>query len=115
MLRSFHYATAHSLALGGHLRPEDVPVLRPWAALWLDEVARAFLGAYLRAAGSGVFLPSSREEIARLLQVHLLEKAAYEIQYELNNRPDWVRVPLSGLLQLLGEGPPHGRSLPAEG
>ena len=37
-----------------------------------------------------------------LLDAHLLEKAFYEIAYELNNRPDWLRIPLRGVLELLG-------------
>ena len=47
------------------------------------------------------FLPEDREELNILLNIYLLEKALYELGYELNNRPDWVRIPLIGILQLL--------------
>jgi DNA-directed RNA polymerase subunit RPC12/RpoP len=47
-------------------------------------------------------LPKSREEVTAILDTYLLEKAVYELSYELNNRPDWVKLPLFGILQLLG-------------
>jgi len=49
------------------------------------------------------FLPENREELKILLNIYLLEKALYELGYELNNRPDWVKIPLIGVLQLLEE------------
>ncbi len=64
-------------------------------------VSDAFLRAYLDESGNAPHLPRSREEFDVLLNAHLLEKALYEIVYELNNRPDWVRIPLRGVLELL--------------
>ena len=102
MLRSFHYA-AYAALLGkvAGVRPEDFSSLEPWARFWYVWVSVAFLKAYLSAAGQAPFLPSSREELRMLLEAHLLEKAVYEIGYELNNRPDWVKIPLRGILDLL--------------
>src|SRR5438876_4526115 len=104
MLRSFHYAAYTSLF--GHLgsanvRPEDLPGLEPWARLWNVWVSSTFLNSYLEHAMPGGFLPDNREDVNILLNVYLLEKALYELSYELENRPDWVRVPLLGILQLL--------------
>jgi maltose alpha-D-glucosyltransferase / alpha-amylase len=104
MLRSFHYAAYTSLF--GHLgsamvRPEDLSAMEPWAQLWNEWICSTYLNSYLRYAQPGGFLPPNREELDILLNVYLLEKALYELGYELNNRPDWVRIPLAGILQLL--------------
>jgi maltose alpha-D-glucosyltransferase/alpha-amylase len=104
MLRSFHYAAYTSLF--GHLgsamvRPEDLVAMEPWARLWNVWISATFLNSYLQHAQHGGFLPSNREELDILLNVYLLEKALYELGYELNNRPDWVRIPLAGILQLM--------------
>jgi len=104
MLRSFHYAAYTSLF--GHLgsaivRPEDLAGVEPWARLWNVWVSATFLNSYIEHAAPGGFLPVNREELDILLNVYLLEKALYELGYELNNRPDWVRIPLIGILQLL--------------
>jgi maltose alpha-D-glucosyltransferase/alpha-amylase len=104
MLRSFHYATeAALLGLGGSgsVRPEDRRVLEPWARFWQSWSSAAYLNSYLATAAGASFLPDSREELSMLLEVHLLEKAVYELGYELNNRPDWAGVPLQGILQLI--------------
>jgi maltose alpha-D-glucosyltransferase / alpha-amylase len=104
MLRSFHYAAYTSLF--GHVgsamvRPEDLAAMEPWAWIWNLWISSTFLNSYLQHSRPGGFLPSNREEINILLEVYLLEKALYELGYELNNRPDWVRVPLAGILQLV--------------
>jgi maltose alpha-D-glucosyltransferase/alpha-amylase len=100
MLRSFNYAAIAKLR-GGELRPEDVPYLTRWARYWNLWVSVAFLQSHLEAAGPAGFLPQSKEELRILLDAHLLEKAVYELGYELNNRPDWVSVPISGILEML--------------
>jgi maltose alpha-D-glucosyltransferase/alpha-amylase len=104
MLRSFHYAAYTSLF--GHLgsavvRPEDLAVLEPWARLWNVWVSSTYLNSYLEHAAPGGFLPANRDELNILLSIYLFDKALYELGYELNNRPDWVRIPLTGILQLV--------------
>jgi maltose alpha-D-glucosyltransferase/alpha-amylase len=104
MLRSFHYAAYMSLF--GHLgtatvRPEDMSAMEPWARVWNVWVSTTFLNSYLEHAADGGFLPTNRDELNVLLNVYLFEKALYELGYELNNRPDWVRIPITGILQLL--------------
>ena len=104
MLRSFHYAAfVHLLEPAGesHSREKKFQEYAPWARSWYTWVASRFLRSYFEIAQSGSFLPSSREEISGLLQVHLLDKAVYELGYELNNRPSWVGIPLAGISQLL--------------
>jgi maltose alpha-D-glucosyltransferase / alpha-amylase len=106
MLRSFHYA-AHSAVRSqvsaGIVRPEHVERVEGWARYWVAWASAAYLRGYMEAANSAPILPQTPEEVEVLLNAFLLEKALYEIAYELNNRPDWVRIPLTGVLQLLEE------------
>jgi maltose alpha-D-glucosyltransferase / alpha-amylase len=107
MLRSFHYAAYAALfdqeAEGVYAsHPEALAALEPWARFWSQWVSAVFLKTYREAASQASFLPRTREELQILLDAYLLEKAAYELGYELNSRPDWVRIPLRGILQLLG-------------
>ena len=64
-------------------------------------MAAVFLKAYLPVAGEGAFLPVEPAETQILLECYLLEKAVYELGYELNNRPDWVDIPISGIYQVM--------------
>ncbi|MFO8173065.1 MAG: putative maltokinase, partial [Longimicrobiales bacterium] len=102
MLRSLHYASVFGLLHGEAVRPEDRAVLEPWARVWYFWMSGAFLKGYLDMVEDATFLPGSRSAREGLLKLFLFEKAAYELRYELNNRPDWVRVPVEGLLDLLG-------------
>ncbi len=105
MLRSFHYA-AHVALLRRQengIAPEAVADLEHWAEFWQRWVSAEFLKSYLQEAGGGRFIPGSRNELRVLLGTLLLNKAIYELSYELNNRPDWVGIPLHGIRQLLGD------------
>jgi maltose alpha-D-glucosyltransferase / alpha-amylase len=105
MLRSFHYAAFGTLLnprIGGAVRPEDIARLEPWAAAWYSTVSSAFVDAYLENAAGQPFVPRVRAEQVALLELAMLQKVLYELNYELNNRPDWVSIPLRGLLDLLG-------------
>jgi maltose alpha-D-glucosyltransferase/alpha-amylase len=104
MLRSFHYAPYAVVAgqsQGSVIRPEDVARLESGARFWHRWVTDAFLRAYLETSGDAPHLPRTREELTTLLDAYLIEKALYEIVYELNNRPEWVRIPMRGVLELL--------------
>ncbi len=106
MLRSFHYAAYTGFrqeASGGRLGSDRVGVLEAWAQFWYEWTSACFLNSYLVAAGRTPFIPQSDQELSLLLNAFLLEKAVYELGYELNNRPDWVRLPLQGILDLLGQ------------
>jgi maltose alpha-D-glucosyltransferase/alpha-amylase len=100
MLRSFHYAAVSAL-FSGRVRPEDIPALGKWVDYWYHWVSVDFLKAYLDAAEEGDFLPTSASAISALLELCLIDKAVYELGYELNNRPSWVRIPLQGILGLI--------------
>jgi maltose alpha-D-glucosyltransferase/alpha-amylase len=59
------------------------------------------LQSYLEASRAGGFLPESNHELKSLLDLFLLQKAIYELNYELNNRPEWAAVPIAGILAIL--------------
>jgi maltose alpha-D-glucosyltransferase/alpha-amylase len=104
MIRSFHYAAYGSLlheSLGGNVREEDMVALEPWVRAWYGWTAAAFLRGYRQATVGADFLPEDEAEWAILLDAMLFHKAFYELGYELNNRPDWVAIPLRGIAQLL--------------
>jgi maltose alpha-D-glucosyltransferase/alpha-amylase len=100
MVRSFHYAAVSALKHGS-IRGQDRGLLEVWARFWYEWVATRFVATYLDHAKGGGFLPPKLSDAALLLDVYLLEKAAYELEYELNNRPDWLHIPLEGLFGLL--------------
>ncbi len=98
MLRSFHYA---AYAAYFAQSPDGVPApdLEPWARFWHLWVSVAYLQSYMAVAGNAIFLPASPDDLKLLLDAYLVEKAVYELGYELNNRPTWVSIPLQGILQ----------------
>ncbi|HTP32950.1 MAG TPA: maltose alpha-D-glucosyltransferase [Candidatus Acidoferrales bacterium] len=100
MLRSLSYAAYASLISYTARRPEDFEKLEPWARLWERSVSAEFLRAYRDTASGAGFLPSAETDLRELLYVYWLDKLLYELSYELNNRPEWVRIPLMGILSL---------------
>lgn len=101
MLRSFQYAAFSGLAKHTTRRPEDHQQMEPWARLWVEAVSQEFLRAYRESAVGSSIVPSSDTDFQLVLDVYVLDKALYELGYELNNRPDWVHIPLAGILSLL--------------
>ena len=104
MLRSFHYA-AHAPLLAStasvNVDESNREKLNGWAEVWSKWVSDRYLEEYLKTVRGAEFLPPSRKEIMALLQLHVLEKAVYELGYELNNRPGWVAIPLEGICKTL--------------
>lgn len=103
MIRSFHYAIHGRYLQAIEMRPEDSAMLERWIRPWYTYVSGVFLESYLQTVGEAPFVPRDTEAIATLLDVFLLEKAVYEVGYEMNNRPDWVRIPLDGIDFVLSE------------
>jgi maltose alpha-D-glucosyltransferase/alpha-amylase len=101
MIRSFHYSVHSALLQHGKVRPEDVPLLEPWAGFWYHYVSGIFLSSYLHTTEAAPFIPPERNEFGTLLECFLLEKAVYELGYELNNRPEWVVIPARGIMHIL--------------
>ncbi len=99
MLRSFDYAAQTALMnLGADRAVGEDP--EPVVRLWEREVREAFLEGYAEGVRGAGVLPEGGEQAA-LVELFALEKALYEIRYELDNRPDWVGIPIRGILDLL--------------
>jgi maltose alpha-D-glucosyltransferase / alpha-amylase len=101
MVRSFGYAAYAGLFAHTASRPGAFEALAPWAELWETWVTAAFLRGYFTTARGALFLPQAAAQRDELLRFFILDKALYELNYELNNRPDWLRIPLTGILRLL--------------
>jgi maltose alpha-D-glucosyltransferase/alpha-amylase len=110
MVRSFDYA-AHAGLLDLTERglierdSDSYRDLERWGRTWSSWATGSYLRAYLETARLGTFLPESDEELSLLLDLFVLEKALYELGYELSSRPDWAEIPLLGILHLLGREP----------
>jgi trehalose synthase-fused probable maltokinase len=100
MLRSFHYAAATVAAELSTSTRREVRLAR-LAERWRSAVSAAFLRAYLDALGLSPLVPRDGAQLDALLESLLLEKAIYELGYELNNRPSWVGIPLQGIAEVL--------------
>jgi maltose alpha-D-glucosyltransferase/alpha-amylase len=101
MIRSFHYAAYGGLFLDNQIRKEDISRLTPYAEQWYHYMSGFFMKAYLETVKGCAFIPKSKEDMNILMTTFLLEKAIYELNYEMNNRPDWVIIPLRGIKELL--------------
>jgi maltose alpha-D-glucosyltransferase/alpha-amylase len=102
MLRSFSYAAYSGLDQYVQRHPDAQRSLEPWARLWQNAACTAFLNAYKQTTAADPSLLPQPAQAQALLNAYLLEKALYELLYELNNRPTWVRIPLIGILSLKG-------------
>jgi maltose alpha-D-glucosyltransferase/alpha-amylase len=101
MVRSFSYAAHSALLEYGTANAEEAGILKPWLEVWRGYVSAAFVKSYLETAGEADFIPGDREDLILLLNAFLMEKAIYELGYELNNRPEWVGIPLGGIKDIL--------------
>jgi maltokinase len=92
MLRSFAYAASATRILRGKDAPAD----------WEARARAEFLDGYIAEVDPNL-LPASEAGVRQFLSIFELEKAVYELRYELNNRPDWVPIPVAGIARLLEE------------
>src|SRR5262249_23933228 len=88
ILRSYSYAAYDALFMVTVHTPDDVPVLRPWAETWRHWTSEAFVGGYREVVEGLPLVPPAAFD--RLLRAFSIDKALYELAYELNARPDWV-------------------------
>ena len=101
MVRSFHYAAVGALLLGERYDAAARKELLPWADYWFRATSQAFLAEYLTRTVDQPFVPNNESDRDLLLSIYILEKAIYEVAYELNSRPDWLPIPLRGVLTAL--------------
>lgn len=103
MIRSFHYAAYACIFQRMLKQGLEAENLYPWADLWYFTVGGVYLHYYRKALEQTGILPEDEDDFATLLEVFLMEKAVYELGYELNNRPAWLVIPLRGIRSLLEE------------
>jgi maltose alpha-D-glucosyltransferase/alpha-amylase len=103
LIRSIDYSTTAALLNATHLTPDERAIITPKLAYWRDTAADAFWSAY-RAATSPALWPEDAGQAQKLLDFFVIEKAFYEMEYELMNRPAWLHVPLEGTLRILSRG-----------
>ena len=106
MVRSFDYVAHSGLAEAqrrGVVPAEQLPLAETWARYWQRWAAAIFVRAYFGRAGDAAFLPASDADRTRLLDALLLEKALYELSYELDHRPEWAGIPMRGVAALIGD------------
>ena len=104
MLRSFDYVSYLALFKQvelGAIHESQFKQVEPWTSFWVRWVSAAFLRGYLHIAEHTDLLPPIPEHLEVLLDAHVLEKAIFELGYELRHRPDCVKIPLRGILQML--------------
>ena len=100
LIRSIDYSTTSALLRTSSLTAEERATLTPKLATWREHVTEAFWQACRQASGDGLW-PADDAAALRLLEFFLLEKAFYEIEYELTNRPSWLHVPVDGTWRIL--------------
>ena len=103
MIRSFHYLTYSALLSKKTYTETEIRDLEPWAEAWYKCVSGVFLKSYFQMVKTASIIPGNLGDLNLLLDAFLMEKAIYEIGYELNNRTDWVRIPLRGIKSLLDD------------
>lgn len=103
VVRSFSYAAETARRKVRQERPEALAVMTVYTREW-EKMSRArFLRGYLEATAGCPSVPLNREHFDRILSLLCLEKALYEFTYELNNRPDWLEIPVCGLIECFGQ------------
>jgi maltose alpha-D-glucosyltransferase/alpha-amylase len=106
LIRSIDYSVSAALERSLKVKADEHGPLQTALAQWRDESVQTFLSTYRAAMTDARLWPAEASAADSVLQFFLLEKAFYEIEYELAHRPDWLRVALSGALRVLGEGTP---------
>lgn len=101
MIRSFHYVAYNALYSMPTTDGDDLGYLEGWAEAWYRVCAATYLSFYIDSVAGTRLIPADEESLRLLLKSFLLEKAVYELGYELNNRPDWVMIPIKGIKSLL--------------
>jgi maltose alpha-D-glucosyltransferase/alpha-amylase len=103
MLRSFHYAAYASVLLDNAYNDNEIDRVMPILQQWFEEMKEAYLRRYIDEMATTGLLPVDQHKFETLLNIYLLDKALYELEYELNNRPSWAIIPLVGIRAVVGE------------
>ena len=109
LIRSIDYSATAALERAAKVAPDEQGKLGAALAEWRERAVAAFLAAYRETMISQHLWPTDPLAARQMLDFFVLEKAFYEIEYELAYRPDWLRLPLTGALRILSE---HGSEAP---
>jgi len=105
LIRSIDYSATAALERALKVAPDEHGKIAAALAEWRERSAAAFLAAYREIMSNQPLWPADPQAAGQLLNFFLLEKAFYEIEYELAYRPEWLRVPLTGMLRILSQQP----------
>jgi maltose alpha-D-glucosyltransferase/alpha-amylase len=105
LIRSIDYSATAALERALKVAPDEQGKLGAALSEWRDRATAAFLAAYRETMTNPSLWPTAPQATEQMLNFFLLEKALYEIEYELAHRPDWLRVPLTGALRILSQQP----------
>ena len=103
MIRSLHYAAYSNIISSEFDQQRREGDLEEWAETWHYYISRLYIKGYLDKAGDKDYIPGSHEDFKILMYTFLLEKALSELNYELDNRPEWIIIPLRGIKAILRE------------
>ena len=103
LIRSIDYSATAALERALKVTPDEQGKLGAALAEWRERSAAAFLAAYRETMTNRRLWPAKRQAAEQVLNFFLVEKAFYEVEYELAYRPDWLRVPLTGVLRILSQ------------
>jgi maltose alpha-D-glucosyltransferase / alpha-amylase len=107
MIRSFDYAASTSVRQIAETRPASLPRAAALAESWRQRAVDGFRAAYRKATRGSPVFPANKLQGKALIDFFTLEKAVYEVNYELANRPGWVSIPLTGILRVLAKAGGH--------
>jgi maltose alpha-D-glucosyltransferase/alpha-amylase len=106
MLRSIDYASfVAAFQIAESPTPISMENMEPWRTFWYRWAVLSFLKGYFLECGDSSFMPATFEEVDMLLTAYLLERMLYEIRFEMNHRPDFLEIPLQGILNILNTTP----------
>jgi len=103
MIRSFDYAAVTAVRHLAEARPAAEPRMAELAESWRQRAVDGFSAAYRKTMRGCPSYPASKKRAREMVAFFMLEKAVYEVSYELANRPDWVGIPLNGILGILAK------------
>ena len=104
MLRSFHYAVYTVIfEKFSHATEDELALLEFWGIYWYRWICQIFIKSYQEKIQGSELLPNDKNTFLLLLKYYMLEKAIYELNYEIDNRPRWIKIPCRGLLELIGK------------
>ena len=101
MVRSFRYVANEGFMKNPQLPKEEINYYQPFADLWAFYMRSFFMKAYLETVKGSAFIPADNQDLQMMLETYMLEKVIYDLNYEMNNRPDWVKIPLRVLKTIL--------------